>query len=195
MRRVRFSRLVLAATGVLLAALVWRMQRAADEVRRVDEPRGRERSAAPDSAAAAGPATPASSARERARAPASGAQSEPTPGPSSASAEPAPAALTVRGRVVDDLGSGWCAFRLRAERLDGSGTRLERAFGGAGGQFELPGFTRGDWLLTATSAEGLDSEPVRLHAPSAGPLALVIARAARVSGFVLAPTGQRVSGV
>ena len=196
MRRLRPGRLVLLVTAAGLAALVWGTQRAADEGRRMAEPDVR--ASAPASAATPSPgsASAGKPARERVRSAPRAATSEPASGPPATSAQPAHEALVVRGRVVDDLGSGWSAFRLRAERLDGSPeSAVERAFEGASGSFELSGLAAGDWFLTATSAEGLDSEPLRLALPGARPLTLVIARAARVSGLVLAPTGRGAAGV
>jgi len=197
MRRIRPSRLVLVGMAALLAVLVWATQHAAPagEGRRVAEPRPEPRAAGPAATATAGPASTGAPTRERARPAPRPTANLPAPTPAAATAEPAPGAPSVRGRVVDDLGSGWSAFRLRAARLDASlAPPLERAFDQADGLFELRGLAAGDWSLVATSAEGLESEPLRFALPGAGPLALVVARAARVSGRVLDPAGMPAAG-
>lgn len=105
--------------------------------------------------------------------------------------------LELSGSVRDDLGAPLADFYIRADRIDDGpysfqdGGERSESFRQAGGAFRMVGFAPGEWDLEVGSAKHAPAT-VRVTLPADGPVALVLAREATVSGRVLDPAGRPV---
>lgn len=108
------------------------------------------------------------------------------------------AGLTLRGRVVDDLGAAVPTFRVHAEPLSGARgaawCELAEAIDQPAGTFELLGLRPGPLRLVASDRAGSASAALELdlRADQDG-LVLVLPRPATVSGTVLDGAGRPVA--
>lgn len=100
-----------------------------------------------------------------------------------------PAALSVRGRVLDDIGKPVVNFRIDAERLDLSSRRtaqpISRYFDTEDGVFALDALDAGQWEFVAHTDDGRRSAPTLTNVPEARETVIVLPRGAAITGRVI----------
>ena len=106
--------------------------------------------------------------------------------------------LTLRGRVVDDLGAPVAAFRVHAEPLSGARgaawSELAEATDRSDGAFELSGLRPGPLRLVATDRAGSSYATLELDLRAdLDDLVLALPRPATVTGILLDDAGQPVA--
>lgn len=103
--------------------------------------------------------------------------------------------VTFTGRVVDDRGQPVRAFQVVARAAREGGPSETQAFEDEDGRFAFERATPGAWRVEARADGHVSDPPVELVLPHAGEeLELGLARASRVAGRVVDPTGAPVAG-
>lgn len=109
--------------------------------------------------------------------------------------------LALSGRVVDDRGAPVTTFEIDVSPvpardgawLHGNDGASCSVSGSDDGSFAVEGLSPGQWQVLVAHRGHVDSRPVIVQLPSAGPVTLVLRRPASVSGTVVDPSGSPVA--
>lgn len=104
---------------------------------------------------------------------------------------------SLSGKVVDDEGNGLTNFVVSAQPTGGDLERedsINRVVVSLDGSFTIDGLQDGDWKVRAKAKGHQATEEITVTSPGAADIELVAYRYSEISGVVLSPGGEPISG-